>query len=132
MYCTMKLSSHALQDLYIKAGKEEGLSKILLRFYEKMSQDILIGYFFNGKNLREIAAKQKEFLMKTWGVTASYTGKPPAKAHQNLPQILKGHFDRRLVLLEETLREFGLGDNEIKTWVNFENKFRNAVQDKNA
>lgn len=127
----IKLSGAALQELFVKIGKEPGLSKILNRFYEKISQDILIGFFFSGKDLSAIASKQKEFLMKAWGVTSSYSGKAPAQAHVELPPILSGHFDRRLVLLEETLKEFGLNENEIKTWVNFEDKFRNAIQHKN-
>ena len=60
---------------------------------------------------------QKSFLMRAWGASPSYSGKTPAKAHEQLAPILSGHFDRRLRILEETLREFGVSDENVKLWV---------------
>lgn len=124
----IKLSGPALTNLFKNIGGEEALSRILTRFYEKMSHDVLIGFFFDGKDIVHIAQMQKLFLMRAWGVTQSYAGKSPADAHAHLPPILSGHFDRRLVLLGETLREFKVAEEDIEIWVNFENKFRHAVQ----
>lgn len=124
----IKLSSAALGKLYGTIGGEAALARILDRFYEKMSQDLLIGFFFAGKDLKHIASLQKAFLMRAWGVSASYNGRSPADAHAKLPPILSGHFDRRLVLLRETLAEFGLAESDIETWVDFESRFRQAVQ----
>ncbi|MEW6058412.1 MAG: group 1 truncated hemoglobin [Bdellovibrionota bacterium] len=125
----IKLSSPRLTALFADVGGEQGLERVLLNFYEKMSRDLLIGFFFEGKDIKDIALKQKSFLMRAWGVTPSYQGKSPADAHKQLPRILSGHFDRRLVILAETLREFGLNDESIELWINFEKKFRQAVQD---
>jgi truncated hemoglobin YjbI len=60
-------------------------------------------------------------------VTPSYSGKPPAQAHAAMPPILPGHFDRRLVLLAETLAAEGLSAEDIRTWTDFENAFRSAI-----
>lgn len=119
-----------LGRIYRALGGEEKLQEVLDQFYENMSRDILIGYFFTGKDLKKIASMQKSFLMRAWGITKSYAGKSPADAHKELPDILKGHFDRRLRILEETLEKFGLEKKEIKAWVEFESKFRKAVQSK--
>src|SRR5581483_9140374 len=119
--------SYQMKKLYETLG-ESHLEEILTRFYEKMSKDTLIGFFFDGKDLKEIAKKQKSFLMKAWGITNQYSGKTPTQAHQNLPPILKGHFDRRLVLLRETLKESNLEPAAIEAWVTFESKFRSSVQ----
>lgn len=124
----LKLSSQALSDLFSTIGKEPGLEKILNQFYKKMSQDVLIGFFFTGKDIQAIAQMQKAFLMRAWGVTSSYPGRSPADAHTKLPPILKGHFDRRLVMLAETLSEFQVPEQQIQIWVQFEEKFRQAVQ----
>jgi truncated hemoglobin YjbI len=124
----IKLSGAALGELYDAIGKEAGLEKILQRFYEKMSQDLLIGFFFEGHDVQHIALMQKSFLMKTWGASASYSGRSPADAHSKLPPILKGHFDRRLVLLAETLREFQVEERFVEVWVRFEGSFRRAVE----
>ena len=115
-----------LFQLYESLGGEVCLEKILLRFYETMSTDIMIGFFFDGKSkdeLRHIAMMQKAFLMKAWGACESYSGKPPAKAHQKLPPILTGHFNRRLVILEQTLKEFNVSETDIHTWLSFEDSF---------
>lgn len=117
----------ALKALYEKAGGENGLEEILQDFYRRMASDVLIGFFFDGKDVRAIAKRQKEFLMRAMGVIPSYSGKPPADAHDELAPVLSGHFDRRLKILEETLRGHGLGTEDIRTWIGFENAFRDAV-----
>ena len=123
----IKISSAGLTKLFSSIGGEPALENILERFYQKMSQDLLIGYFFDHHDVRAIARKQKEFLMRAWGITPSYSGKAPADAHKALPQILRGHFDRRLVLLAETLREFKVSETDITLWVSFEDKFRDGI-----
>jgi hemoglobin len=121
------LSKPQLKNLYQKIGGEAGLREILQDFYRRMANDTLIGFFFSGKDLEHIALQQQAFLMRAMGATLSYSGKPPAQAHDELPPILKGHFDRRLRLLEETLKDHGLSEDEIRTWISFENAFRSAV-----
>jgi hemoglobin len=116
-----------LKALFKSAGAEPGLTRILNDFYQKMSQDILIGFFFNEKDLNAIAEKQKQFLMRAMGATPSYSGKAPAQAHMSLAPILTGHFDRRLMILEQTLADHGLTPAEIQVWLSFENAFRDAV-----
>ena len=123
-----RLSRPELKALYSRMGGEPALEKILKDFYRRMSQDILIGYFFDGKDLDAIALKQKEFLLRAMGATEVYTGKAPADAHSNLPKILRGHFDRRLRILEDTLRANGLNAEDIRIWVTFESAFREAIE----
>ncbi len=87
----------------------------------------MIGFFFAGRDIHEIADRQHSFISRAMGALPSYTGKPPSQAHVDLPPILPGHFDRRLRLLEETLRDHGLDAEDIRTWVEFENSFRPAI-----
>jgi truncated hemoglobin YjbI len=121
------LKSSELKQLYQRIGGETGLEKILKAFYHRMAEDILIGYFFTGKDLDHIALQQKSFLMKAMGATRSYQGKAPAQAHEQLPMILAGHFDRRLRILEDILREHGVSEKDIQLWVSFENTFREKI-----
>lgn len=123
----ISVSKPALKAIFTKVGGEEGLRTILRDFYERMSKDILIGFFFDGKDLNAIADKQLEFLSRAMGGRMTYTGKPPAQAHTELARILTGHFDRRLRILEETLRDHGLDAEDIRNWVEFEGAFRDAV-----
>ena len=125
------LSKPELKALWAKIeskhGGEAGLIRILEDFYQRMSEDILIGFFFDGKDLKEIAATQKDFLMRAMGAKASYAGKAPADAHEKIAPILAGHFDRRLVVLEQTLKDHGLGAEDIRVWLGFENAFRDGI-----
>lgn len=118
------------RKIYLRIGGEPGLEALLQEFYARMAKDILIGFFFDGKNVSEIASKQKTFLMKAMGATNTYTGKAPAQAHEKLAPILKGHFDRRLQILEDVLKEKGLAEADVKAWVAFENAFRDGIQAK--
>ena len=116
-----------LKGLYQRVGGDAAIEAILRDFYARMSRDVLIGFFFDGKDTVVIADQQKAFLLRAMGVTPSYSGLPPARAHQALPPILRGHFDRRLRILEETLGDHGVTPEDIRIWVAFEEAFRDAV-----
>jgi truncated hemoglobin YjbI len=116
-----------LKEALLAAGGEPGVRKILSTFYKKMASDILVGFFFDGKDLEHIAKQQAEFLLRAAGLFQNYQGKGPAQAHEKLPPILAGHFDRRTVLLRETLNEAGLASEFIETWIGFERQFRKAI-----
>jgi hemoglobin len=117
----------ALAEVYLHVGGDQGLQRLLRDFYRRMAQDPMIGFFFAGLDTDEIASRQAQFLSRAMGATPSYSGKAPAQAHAGLAPILPGHFDRRLRILEETLREHGLSAEDIRTWVEFENSFRAGI-----
>lgn len=121
------LTRPELKALYARVGGEPGIAGILRDFYRRLSQDILVGFFFDGKDLEKIADAQKRFLMRAMGAAESYSGKAPAQAHLELPPILAGHFDRRLRILEETLRDHGVSAEDIRIWVAFEEAFRPGI-----
>ncbi len=121
------VSREKLRALFESAGHEDGLRNILLDFYARMARDVMIGFFFEGKNLADIVDKQIGFLLRAAGLRESYSGKAPAAAHLELPKILPGHFDRRLRILEETLSAHGLTPDAIATWVAFESAFRDGI-----
>jgi truncated hemoglobin YjbI len=121
-------SREEMKLLIESIGGPPRLFSILLRFYESLSTDLLVGFFFEGKDLRVISEKQGQFILASAGLLPAFSGKGPATAHSALPPILAGHFDRRLRVLEETLRNEGLSSAQIETWVRFEEAFRRVVQ----
>ena len=123
----LPLGPAPLRALVESRGGQKFLDQVLEKFYNRMSQDTMIGFFFTGRDLRAIAHKQRDFLMKAWGLSAEYTHRPPARAHEELPPILPGHFDRRLQILKEVLIDAGLNTSEIKAWIAFESSFRGVV-----
>jgi truncated hemoglobin YjbI len=116
-----------LRALHRHIGGAKGLRAILQDFYARMERDAMIGFFFHGKDVPRIAERQREFLSRAMGARKSYRGKPPARAHEKLPPILPGFFDRRLRLLEETLRDHEVSEEDIRTWIGFENAFREGI-----
>lgn len=100
---------------------------IIRDFYARMKGDVLIGFFFDGRDVAAIAEKQAEFVLRAMGAIPSYAGLPPAQAHAALPPILAGHFDRRLKILEETLVAAGLTRAQVEAWIGFENAFRDGI-----
>ena len=103
------------------------IREIIRGFYAKMASDVMIGFFFTGRNLDQIAEMQSLFLFRAMGIRLSYTGKSPADAHSDLPPILTGHFDRRLKLLDEHLTQEGLSAAQRATWIGFENAYRDSI-----
>jgi truncated hemoglobin YjbI len=116
-----------LQALYSELGSEERVFALMLGFYEALARDTMIGFFFSGKDLEIVSRKQAEFLLRAMGARSTYSGKPPAQAHDQLAPILPGHFDRRAIILENFLQHQGLSPRAIRAWVDFEEAFRDAV-----
>ena len=101
--------------------------RLVLAFYEAMEKDPMIGFFFSGRDLAAIAEKQAGFILLAAGMNRKFDGKGPATAHGALPPILPGHFDRRIVILRETLQASGLSPDTIALWIRFEESFRTQV-----
>ena len=118
------MSARGLVD---RIGGPERLRAILDVFYARLVDDPIVGFFFFGKDLDEIAAGQWGFLMRAFGAAERFHGKNPLVAHVDLPPILAGHFDRRLVVLREVLEEEGVEEDDIEAWLKVENSCRNRL-----
>lgn len=118
------MSTRGLVD---RLGGPARLREILGVFYARLSADPIVGFFFAGHDLDEIADGQYRFLMRAFGAAERYHGKNPAQAHLDLVPILTGHFDRRLVVLREVLREQDVEQADIDAWVKVEESFRRRI-----
>lgn len=117
-----------LKYLVESLGGSDRLGEILEVFYQAMQKDVMIGFFFAGKDIDKIAQMQKAFILKVAGLSKEYPGKLPNHAHLNLPPILRGHFDRRLVILKQVLTDQGVSSETTQIWLEFEEAFRNVVE----
>lgn len=117
----------ALETLYAELGSEERVFELMRGFYETMSRDTMIGFFFHDKDLLSLSRKQAEFLLRAMGARASYSGLPPGQAHDRLAPILTGHFDRRTRILETFLRDQGVSNAGTQAWLAFEEAFRPVI-----
>ncbi len=121
-------SRASLLSLIESVGGEGRVEELLILFYRKMAADVMLGFFFQGRDPDSVAKGQATFIFHAAGIRPGPSPRSPARAHSSLPPILKGHFDRRLRLLEEVLREAGLEEPTIQAWVGFEESFRRVVE----
>ncbi len=110
-----------------RLASTQQLDLIVATFYQTMAQDVVIGFFFDPTKIELIAHQQVQFLKFVAGLIQKFEGKAPKQAHQPLPPILLGHFNRRMMLLESTLQQFDLSQEESKAWLNFERGFQGAL-----
>jgi truncated hemoglobin YjbI len=122
------LSRQNLQELIRSLGGVDAFETLMRRFYRVMADDVMIGFFFAGRDPDTIADKQSRFVLHSAGLIQAPPGQGPATAHRNLAPILKGHFDRRIQILGEVLRASGVSGADIETWVGFEESFRKVVE----
>lgn len=103
-------------SLFEQLGGEPVLRAIIDRFVDRVMADTMIGFFFARVNKERLKRLEYEFAAEHLGADVVYTGRSLQQAHQRHP-IMGGQFRRRLVILKETLAEFGVADNIVEHWV---------------
>jgi hemoglobin len=102
------------------------LRAVVTDFYERVFRDVMIGYLFEGKDRQRLVDKEWELTAWLLGGEVVYTGKSMREAHAAV-HIFGGHFDRRLQLLRNTLRDHAV-DPEVSTaWIAHHEALRDQV-----
>lgn len=113
-------------SLYDDLGGERALRAILQSLYDKLFDDMMVGFLFAGKNKAELVEHQVRFTARFLGGPSEYRGRSLPDAHAALP-LLPGHFDRRHHLLKQTLAEYNVPQNVAAEWLRVDASLRNAV-----
>jgi len=104
-----------MANLYERLGGEPAVDAAVNIFYRKVLTDDRVNEFFDGVDMEEQAAKQKGFLTMVFGGPHNYTGKDMREGHKHL--VTRGlddaHVDVVIELLGATLKELGVGDEDI-------------------
>lgn len=116
------------RGLVMRLGGPVRVRALLAAFYARLAQDPIVGFFFAGKDLDAIVDGQLAFLGKVSGEVPDYRGRHPAQAHLGLPPIRRGQFDRRLVVLRETLEDAGVAAADIDAWLRIERSLRGRIE----
>jgi hemoglobin len=111
-----------MSDLYQRIGGDE-LRRVIAHFYERVFADPMIGFLFAGKNKERLIQKEWELVAGLLGGGVGYTGRSMAEAHARVP-ITAGHFDRRLVLLQETLEADRVDPDVRRRWLDHARSLR--------
>jgi hypothetical protein len=76
--------------------------------------------------VERIKAKEYEFAAAHLGAPVVYTGRPLTVAHGAHP-IMGGHFQRRLEILRQTLREAGAPAAVVTHWIDHTEQLRASI-----
>lgn len=114
-------------DLAEEVGGEERLRTLVADFYDRVFDDALIGFMFEGHDREQLVEMQVEYARARLGVAdVEYTGTPIRRAHDSLP-IRAGQFDRRHDLLREVLDEYDVPGHVREAWLELEQRLRDLV-----
>ena len=122
---TQRRTARGLVD---RLGGEARLRGILERFYGELVGDPMVGFFFAGHDLDKVIEGQYRFLLRAFGKVERFEGRNPGSAHVDMAPILRGHFDRRLRVLEQVLDREGLDPQDRDAWIRVEEGFRKLIQ----
>jgi hemoglobin len=114
-----------MSNLFERIGAER-LRAVIADFYDRVFDDVMIGFHFWGKDKARLVDKEWEFAARLLGGDVPYTGRPIREAHAKLP-ILGGQFDRRLQILRETLADHGVAEEVRRAWIDHTLKLRPLV-----
>ena len=98
-----------------KIGADK-LRTVIADFYDRIFADVMIGFLFQGKSKQTLIDREYEFTAGFLGADVKYTGRPMRVAHAQSP-IFGGHFERRLQILRETMRDHGVDEEVQKVWL---------------
>ncbi|MEE2787563.1 MAG: group 1 truncated hemoglobin [Myxococcota bacterium] len=117
--------------LYDTIGGEDVLRAILRDFYDRVFVDPMIGYMFHGRDKAHLVEREVEFTARLLGADVVYQGRSMAKAHRQ-HHIARGHFARRLVLLEQTLDDHQVDESVRQCWIDHTRALASVVMGPSA
>ena len=105
---------------------ETKLRAVITDFYSRVFGDVMIGFLFEGKDRQRLIDKEYEFTAHFLGADVKYTGRPMRTAHAQSP-IFGGHFERRLQILRETLRDHAVDPGVAQAWIDHTLALRSQI-----
>jgi len=112
--------------LHELAGGEAVLRPLLVDFYDRVFDDVMIGFFFKGKDKARLVEKELELALQFLGADVEYSGRPLPEAHAAHP-IMGGQFNRRTQILRETMSDHGLSAEVQEAWLEHTERLRGQV-----
>lgn len=102
------------------------LREVVTDFYARLFGDLMIGFLFEGKDRQRLIEREYEFTASFLGGDVKYTGRSMRAAHAASP-IFGGHFERRLQILRETLRDHAVDPEVQQVWIDHQLALRAQI-----
>ena len=118
-----------MSSLYEQLGGEPAIQAAVDIFYRKMLSGERVASYFEGVDMDGQRAKQAGFLTMVTGGPNSYTGKDMREGHKHLVEkgLNDSHVDIVIEHLGATLKELGVGDEQIQQVADLANSVRGDV-----
>jgi len=100
--------------LYEKIGGQPVVVQIVDDFYKRVLADDTINHFFANTDMEKQRRHQTAFISHALGGPNQYTGRSMEKAHAGL-DLQPEHFEAIANHLGESLAEYGLTEEELKS-----------------
>jgi truncated hemoglobin YjbI len=113
-------------SLYDDMGGEAALRAVLRTLYDRLFDDVMVGFLFAGKDKERLIEHQLWFTARFLGGPSRYEGKSIPDAHATLP-LLPGHFDRRHHLLKQALAQHQVPAHVAEEWLKVDLSLKTAV-----
>jgi hemoglobin len=113
------------ENLFDRIGGD-ALRAVVTDFYDRVFDDVMIGFLFAGKDRARLIQKEWELAARMLGADVEYTGRSMREAHARVP-ILGGHFDRRLQILRDVLSDHAVDEAVRESWIAHTVKLRSQV-----
>ena len=113
-------------ELFEKIGGDK-LREVITDFYARIFGDVMIGFMFQGRDRQHLIDREWELVAALLGAPGvTYTGRPMRTAHAQ-HTIFGGHFERRLQILRETLRDHAVDPAVQKEWIDHTQALRDQI-----
>lgn len=119
-------------SLYEKLGGADAVNAAVDIFYRKVLMDDRISKFFEDVDMQRQSQKQKAFLTMVFGGPNDYSGLDMRNGHRHLVKmgLNDSHVDAVIELLGGTLKELGVGDEDITEVAGIAESVRDDVLDR--
>ncbi len=113
-------------ELFDRIGGE-ALRAVITDFYARIFGDVMIGFMFQGRDRAHLIDREWELVAALLGAPGvTYTGRPMPAAHAQ-HTIFGGHFERRLQILRETLRDHAVDPAVQQAWIEHTLSLRSQI-----
>ncbi|MGJ0510073.1 MAG: group I truncated hemoglobin [Methylocystis sp.] len=118
-----------MSSLYERLGGEKAVNAAVELFYRNVLADGRLARFFEDVDMDQQIAKQRSFLTMVFGGPNNYTGLDMRNGHKKLVEkgLNDSHVDAVIENLDRTLRQLGVGENEVKEVSALANSVRDDV-----
>lgn len=113
-------------SMYERLGGAVGLKSIIDDFVDRVMDDMMIGFFFRQIEREKLKRLEFQFASGHLGGPSEYEGRPIQSAHSKHP-IMGGQFNRRLKILENTLRDHRVEQDIISGWLAHNESLRSHI-----